>query len=47
MGYYNLKKMIHQSKDFAQQVQYFSTLVSKEAHLKSFYQELKECMPSR
>jgi len=36
-----VKKMIHQSKDFAQQVQYFSTLVSKEAHLKSFYQELK------
>jgi len=36
-----VKKMIHQSKDFARQVQYFSTLVSKEAHLKSFYQELK------
>jgi len=36
-----VKKMIHQSKDFAQQVQYFSTLISKEVHLKSFYQELK------
>jgi 23S rRNA (adenine1618-N6)-methyltransferase len=36
-----VKKMIYQSKDFAQQVQYFSTLVSKEAHLKSFSLELK------
>ena len=36
-----VKKMIHQSKDFAQEVQYFSTLVSKEAHLKPFCEELK------
>ena len=34
-------KMIRQSKDFARQVTYFSTLVSKETHLKRFYQELK------
>ena len=36
-----VRKMIHQSKDFAQEVSYFSTLVSKEAHLKPFYKELK------
>ena len=36
-----VKNMINQSKDFAQQVQYFSTLVSKETHLKCFMEELK------
>ena len=36
-----VKKMIHESKYVANQVQYFSTLVSKGTHLKSFYQELR------
>ena len=37
-----VKKMIHQSKELAHQISWFSSLISKEAHLKSVYKELKK-----
>ncbi|NOR85989.1 MAG: 23S rRNA (adenine(1618)-N(6))-methyltransferase RlmF [Bacteroidales bacterium] len=37
-----VKKMIHESKEFAHQISWFSSLISKEAHLKSVYRELKK-----
>jgi len=37
-----VKKMIHQSQELAHQISWFSSLISKEAHLKSIYKELKK-----
>ena len=37
-----VKKMITESSGYAQQIFWFTTLVSKQSHLQSFYKELKD-----